>query len=179
MPVSPILNIACIFWSHTTEGHNWIRQDTKRSMRGISRQGPAKADWDYPGQQKDDKTLISTRRYQNNLAPAYSKQKVVGFDTVKPWNVLSWCNINYTVSWLQCLRPAWQLNSLHFCSVSLLWNPLLLGQVSYQADPGLDLTVSFTEIWHISSSCEQTAFLPASGLINLIMVAPGSNWRET
>lgn len=38
---------------------------------------------------------------------------------------------------------------------------------------------SFTEILYISSSCEQTALLPASGLITLLRVAPGSNWRET
>lgn len=122
MPVSPTSNIACIFWSHITEGHDWTRQDAKTSVRGISRQGPAKTDWDSSGQQEDDKTLISTKRHQISLATAYSKQKLVGFDTIKLWNVLSWCITNSTVSWLQCLSLAWELkcSTLSFCLAPLI-----------------------------------------------------------
>lgn len=171
VPVGPILNIACIFG--LTQQKVMIEQDKKQRRAWGELADKDQLKLTGTPQASKRMTLISTKRYQVSLATAFSKQKVVGFDTVKLWNVLSWCIINYTVSWLQCLSLAWEQNctALLLCG-SLLWYPLLLSQGNSQADPVLDLAVSFTEILLISSSCEQTAFLPESGLITLIIVAP-------
>lgn len=52
-------------------------------MRNVHSQGPVKADWDSSGQQRVEETFISTKKHQISLAIACSKQKVVGFVTVK------------------------------------------------------------------------------------------------
>lgn len=49
-------------------------------------------------------------------------------------------------------------------------DPLLLGQVSSQADLPCLVFICFAAVLPVSSPWEQTFFLPASGLISLIIV---------
>lgn len=74
----------------------------------------------------------------------------------------------------RCLSMTKQRCASVLCLI-LFRHPPLLGQASSQAEPVVVLTVCFTEILRIFSSCEQTFLLPASGFISLIIVVPGGN----
>lgn len=81
VPVGPILNIACIFG--LTQQKVMIEQDKiqRRAWGELADKDQLK----LTGTPQASKrmTLISTKRYQVSLATAFSKQKVVGFNTVK------------------------------------------------------------------------------------------------